>query len=603
MKPSVAPNARSSLPAPAPSGRAGRSTRSRARARPLAPREGGKERLKAVIDRSRALLGMPADWQARHRAGLGHRRDRDGDVVAARRAARGRARLGELRPGLGHRRDEAARARRARARAPSTASCPISQRRLRARRDLHLERHHVGRARPERRLDPARPRGPHALRRHLGRLRDGRCPGTSSTSSPGPGRRCWAARRRTACSRSRRAPSRGSRRYTPPWPLPKIFRLTKKGKLTGRLFEGSTINTPSMLCVEDALDGLAWAERDGGLAGLIARSEANLAAIARLGRAHAVGRLPRARSRDALLHLDLPPDRRPLVRGAGRPRRAARRSRSWSRCSRRKASRSTSRAIATRRRACASGAAPPSSARTSRRCCPGSTGPGPRCAAGHRRRRLPRRRPSFYDASDAARRLLVPLAHTHALFGPRFARHLARLTRLYWTSPDAPKGGLLLAATVALELGTVYGNVLLADVAAPDLRRAPGQADGGRSSRPSALFLGVVLGFVFVSTYRIYLRQALEIRWRRWLTDHFLERVDELARLLPDRAAPRGDRQPGPAHRRGRARLRGERARPLALAALGGRDAASPSAALLWSAVGQLAVPGRRQPTSRSRAS
>jgi phosphoserine aminotransferase len=68
--------------------------------------------------------------------------------------------------------------------------------------------------------------------------------------------------------------------YTPKWPLPKIFQLAKGGKLIEGLFEGSTINTPSMLCVEDALDGLAWAEREGGLAALIRRSEANLAAIA-----------------------------------------------------------------------------------------------------------------------------------------------------------------------------------------------------------------------------------------------------------------------------------------------------------------------------------
>jgi phosphoserine aminotransferase len=68
--------------------------------------------------------------------------------------------------------------------------------------------------------------------------------------------------------------------YTPPWPLPKIFRMKENGKLLADLFEGSTINTPSMLCVEDALDGLAWAEREGGLAGLIRRSESNLAAIA-----------------------------------------------------------------------------------------------------------------------------------------------------------------------------------------------------------------------------------------------------------------------------------------------------------------------------------
>jgi phosphoserine aminotransferase len=68
--------------------------------------------------------------------------------------------------------------------------------------------------------------------------------------------------------------------HTPSWPIPKIFRLKENGKLLADVFEGSTINTPSLLCVEDALDGLAWAEREGGVPGLIRRSEANLAAIA-----------------------------------------------------------------------------------------------------------------------------------------------------------------------------------------------------------------------------------------------------------------------------------------------------------------------------------
>ncbi|RCJ24755.1 phosphoserine aminotransferase [Nostoc minutum NIES-26] len=69
--------------------------------------------------------------------------------------------------------------------------------------------------------------------------------------------------------------------YQPAWPLPKLFRLTQKGKLIEGIFKGDTINTPSMLCVEDAIDGLTWAESIGGLSGLIGRSEANLAAIAK----------------------------------------------------------------------------------------------------------------------------------------------------------------------------------------------------------------------------------------------------------------------------------------------------------------------------------
>jgi phosphoserine aminotransferase len=69
--------------------------------------------------------------------------------------------------------------------------------------------------------------------------------------------------------------------YRPSWPLPKVFRMTKGGKLNQSLFEGATINTPSLLAVEDALDGLKWAEGIGGLRALIGRSEANLAAVAR----------------------------------------------------------------------------------------------------------------------------------------------------------------------------------------------------------------------------------------------------------------------------------------------------------------------------------
>ncbi|WP_026986073.1 phosphoserine transaminase [Fodinicurvata fenggangensis] len=68
--------------------------------------------------------------------------------------------------------------------------------------------------------------------------------------------------------------------HTPTWPLPKIFRLTKGGKLNEGIFRGATINTPSMLCVEDALDALKWAESIGGLDTLVARSRDNLQVVA-----------------------------------------------------------------------------------------------------------------------------------------------------------------------------------------------------------------------------------------------------------------------------------------------------------------------------------
>ncbi|MEH6834241.1 MULTISPECIES: phosphoserine transaminase [Falsihalocynthiibacter] len=74
--------------------------------------------------------------------------------------------------------------------------------------------------------------------------------------------------------------------YTPSWPLPKIFRLTKGGKLIDGIFSGETINTPSMLCVEDYLVALEWSKKQGGLKGLIARADANTAEISKFVETH-----------------------------------------------------------------------------------------------------------------------------------------------------------------------------------------------------------------------------------------------------------------------------------------------------------------------------
>ena len=104
--------------------------------------------------------------------------------------------------------------------------------------------------------------------------------------------------------------------YKPAWPLPKIFRLTSGGKLSEGIFKGETINTPSMLCVEDYLDALGWAKSIGGLDALVARADANFARHRPLRRRFVVARPSRRRSGDALQHVGLPVDRRSRGRRA-----------------------------------------------------------------------------------------------------------------------------------------------------------------------------------------------------------------------------------------------------------------------------------------------
>ena len=152
--------------------------------------------------------------------------------------------------------------------------------------------------------------------------------------------------------------------YKPAWPLPKIFRMTKGGKLNEGIFEGETINTPSMLCVEDYLDALNWAKSIGGLKALIARADANTKVLAdwkaRTPWIDFLAKDPAIRSNTSVCLKFVDPAITSLTADA-----QADSPRSSSRWWRRKAPVTTSPITAMRRRACASGAAPPSKRATS----------------------------------------------------------------------------------------------------------------------------------------------------------------------------------------------------------------------------------------------
>ncbi|HEY2385392.1 MAG TPA: ABC transporter ATP-binding protein/permease [Candidatus Binatia bacterium] len=109
------------------------------------------------------------------------------------------------------------------------------------------------------------------------------------------------------------------------------------------------------------------------------------------------------------------------------------------------------------------------------------------------------------------------------IFGRRFRQQLARLVGIYWRSPDAGRGALLLALTVALELATVAASVYVAR-AEGAIMDAIVAKEATAFVRTVAAFLAVSLTFLVTSTYRIYVRQALEIRWRRAVTASYVER-------------------------------------------------------------------------------
>jgi putative ATP-binding cassette transporter len=110
-----------------------------------------------------------------------------------------------------------------------------------------------------------------------------------------------------------------------------------------------------------------------------------------------------------------------------------------------------------------------------------------------------------------------------AVFGSHFVRHLSRLVRVYWGSADAWWGGFLLVLAITFELGTVWGSLRVTD-AEREILDTLARRESPAFLVAITVFLAVTLLFLFCSAYRIYIRQALEIRWRRALTGHYVKR-------------------------------------------------------------------------------
>ena len=144
-----------------------------------------------------------------------------------------------------------------------------------------MERHGGGRDCAERRLDFGKSQGPYDLRCDILRARradavgEARCRHLQLAESAG-------RRRHDALASSffsPRAIERLESGHKAAWPVPKLFRIMKEGKLNRAIFEGEIINTPSMMCVEDVLEAMQWAKANGGQKGMIARTQANFKAL------------------------------------------------------------------------------------------------------------------------------------------------------------------------------------------------------------------------------------------------------------------------------------------------------------------------------------